>query len=101
MPYSEALLPFSGSTTQSRHASHAGAEDAKERALPQTIRYMRFLKDRGAYGATDAEAAKALGLERSSINARRKPLCDEGFVIAAGHRKGESGIINTIWVLKT
>lgn len=86
MPYTESLLPFSGSTIQSRHASHAGAEDAKDRALPQTLRYLAYLRARGEQGATDAEAAEALGLQRSSINARRSVLMREGLVVSGGHR---------------
>ena len=97
MPYTASLLPFSGSTIQSRHASHAGAEEAKDRALSQTVRYLELLKEHG--GLTDAEAARLMGVERSSVNARRAPLCKAGLVIAEGYRKGPTGNKNTVWRL--
>jgi hypothetical protein len=93
----EGQLPFSGSTQQSRHASRAGAEDAAPRALSQSIRYLSLLKMR-PQGCTDAEAADLLGLERSSINARRVPLVKAGLVVADGFRLGPTGKIkNTVW----
>jgi hypothetical protein len=96
MPYTDAHLPFSGSTVQSRHASHAGATHAKHRAEPQTIRYLRVLKDHPD-GLTDREAAHLLGLERSTINARRVPLVKADLVYADGFRSGDSGVRNTVW----
>ena len=96
MPYTDSNLPFSGSVPQSRHASRAGAEDAAPRALPQTVRYLRALKDRPA-GLTDAEAAVVLGLLRSTINARRRPLVKAELVYADGFRDGAFGVKNTVW----
>jgi hypothetical protein len=98
MPWTTADLPFSGSTTQSRHASRSGAEDATDRALPQTVRYMALLREHG--GLTDAEAARLLRIERSSVNARRVPLVKAGLVVADGFRQGPTGRIkNTVWTL--
>ena len=88
-------LPFAGITPLSRHTSHAGAEDAAPRALPQTIRYMAALRQHG--GLTDHEAAKVLGLERSSINARRSDLVKAGIVVAEGTRPGPTGTRNVVW----
>jgi hypothetical protein len=97
MPWLEGALPFSGSVPQSAHASRAGAEDAAPRALSQTVRYLAQLKGHRD-GLTDAEAAKLLGLERSSINARRVPLVKAGLVYADGFRPGPTGKVkNTIW----
>ena len=96
MPWIESSLPFSGSGPQSSHASRCGAEDAAPRALNQTVRYLSLLKSR-PQGCTDAEAADLLGLERSSINARRRPLVTAGLVYADGFRPGSTGIRNTIW----
>lgn len=97
MPYVNDALPFQGSIPQSQHTSRAGAVDASARALPQTIRYLQVLKDHG--GLTDLEAAKLLGLERSSINARRVPLMKAGIVVADGFRKGPTGVRNVIWTI--
>jgi hypothetical protein len=96
MPYTESRLPFNGSTVQSRHASHTGAEDAKGRALTQTIRLLRLLKDHPD-GLTDREAADMLMLERSTINARRAELVKADLVYAGGFRRGETGIKNVCW----
>lgn len=99
MPYIDGALPFSsGLTPQSAHASRSGAEDAAPRALSQTVRYLRLLKD-SPRGLTDAEAATRLGLERSSINARRAPLVKAGLVYADGFRQGTSGrkVRNAVW----
>lgn len=98
MPYvHDGQLPFSGLTPQSAHASRAGAEDAAPRALSQTVRYLSLLKSR-PQGCTDAEAAELLGLERSSVNARRVPLVKAGLVYADGFRPGPTGKVrNTIW----
>jgi hypothetical protein len=97
MPYLDSALPFSGSTPQSAHASHAGAVDAAPRALNQTVRYLRLLKDR-PNGLTDAEAATLMEVERSTINARRAPLVKAGLVFSDGFRPGPTGKVkNTVW----
>lgn len=99
MPYTDHDLPFSGVTPISRFCSHQGAEDAKQRALPQTIRYLTALKDHPE-GLTDAESAALLNLERTSITGRRVPLVKAGLVVAAGTRMGPTGKVkNTVWKL--
>lgn len=101
MPHTAALLPFNGITPLSRFTSHQGAQDAQERALPQTVRYLALLKLHPG-GLTDAEAAKQLRLERSSINARRAVLVKAGIVVADGTRPGPTGKVkNTVWRLAT
>jgi hypothetical protein len=98
MPHTDAGLPFQGCTPLSRFTSHAGAQDAKDRALPQTVRYLALLKESG--GLTDAEAATRLGIERSSVNARRVPLVKAGLVVADGVRPGPTGkVLNVVWKL--
>lgn len=100
--YIEGALPFGGSTPQAAHASRAGAEDAAPRALSQTVRYLSALKAR-PHGLTDAEAATVLGVERSTINARRVPLVKAGLVIADGFRTRRTNgraLKNTVWKAK-
>lgn len=99
MPYTEAGLPFSGAVAQSQHTSRAGADNATGRAVNQTIRYLAALKDRGDHGLTDLEAARVLGIERSSVNARRRPLVAAGLVVAGGFRDGPTGVKNVAWRL--
>lgn len=97
MPYLDEHLPFNGSTPLSRHTSRAGAKDARSRALSQAIRYLRALKDH-PHGLTDLEAADLLGVERTSINARRRELVKAGLVYADGTtRPGPTGVRNVAW----
>lgn len=100
MSYTEAGLPFSGAVPQSRHTSRLGAEDAKGRSVPQVIRYLKALKDRPDRGLTDWEAAELLGVERSTINARRAELVEAGLVVPSGDRPGPTGVRNTVWVAR-
>lgn len=98
MPYLEQQLPWQGLTPQSRQASRSGAANAAPRALNQTVRYLQALKDRPQHGLTDAEAAVVLGVERTSINARRVPLVKAGLVYASSEtRLGRTGVKNVVW----
>lgn len=97
MPYLDQILPFSGSSPQPKHASFAGAQDAKARALTQVVRYLKLLKDRPDFGLTDMESARLMGVERSTINARRATLVKADLVYADGFRDGESGVKNCVW----
>jgi hypothetical protein len=96
MPYTEQGLPFAGSNPQSRHASRLGAESAEPRALPQTIRLLQMLKDH-PWGLTDQESADLLGLQRSTINARRAELVKADLVYADGFKDGKFGTRNVVW----
>lgn len=47
---------------------------------------------------TDAELAQRLGVERSTVNARRAELVKAGRVVAVGTRKNATtGVNNTTW----
>jgi hypothetical protein len=97
----ESSLPFSGSSPLSRHTSFQGAEAATVRALPQTVRLLQLLHDAYPDGLTDAESAVRLGVERSSVNARRAPLVAAGLVEAYGTReRASSDLPNVIWRLR-
>jgi hypothetical protein len=96
MPYTDSELPYSGSVPLTIHTSRQGAEDAKARALPQTIRYVAALQD-AAEGLTDAEAAKVLDIPLASVCARRAPLRKAGLIYAEGTRPGPTGVGNAIW----
>ncbi len=101
MPYSEQQLPWTGATALSRHCSADGARAALRRSAGQTARYLRLLERRGAEGCTDLEAALILGIERTSVNARRSVLCqlDPPWVVPVGTRPGPTGIRTTAWGL--
>lgn len=101
MSYLDQALPFQGAVPLSRHCSALGAVDAKPRAGRQTRALLELLARRGDAGISDWEAAALLGWERTTVNARRVPLCkgDEPWVVAVGTRKGPTGIRNTCWGL--
>jgi len=84
-----------------RHTSALGAQDARPRACAQTRRYLRLLAKRGDEGLTDWEAADLMGIERTSITARRRPLCTlaEPWVVTNSTRPGPTGIKNCVWTL--
>jgi hypothetical protein len=101
MPYLDQELPISGTTPLSRHCSAQGAQDAQPRACRQTRRYLLLLDARGAEGATDWEAARLLGLERTTINARRVPMTkgDQPWIGTVKTRPGPTGVKNAVWQL--
>lgn len=96
--WTDAGLPFNGSSPLSRHTSRAGAEDAKARSASQIVRYLSALKEHG--GLTDLEASKLLNIDRTSVNARRATLVKAGLVVASGEtRPGPTGVKNCVWRL--
>lgn len=99
MPYVSGDLPFAESPSPlAGQASFAGAANAQARASNQTLRYLELLAKRGP--TTDAEAAKILGWERSTVNARRVPLRDRGIVRAVDTIENpETGVRNVRWGL--
>lgn len=93
-------LPFQGVEDISRHCSHAGAVAASERVGRQCVELLAAYARHGAL--TDAEAATHLGVERTTINARRAELIRRGLVVATGTKKNAAtGIRNTTWGLTT
>jgi hypothetical protein len=89
-------LPFSGRSPQARQCSYQGAQDAAGRSVSQLQRYLRLLADGPR---TDRQAAEALDLERSSINARRNFAVNQGWVTDTGSESGPCGIANIRWGL--
>jgi hypothetical protein len=85
---------------QARHASRKGAEDAANRAENQTARLLSLYQDYPD-GLTDWQAKELLGIERTTVNARRSPLVKAGVVVANGLvNDGHSRIPNTRWQLR-
>lgn len=92
------LLPFSGVTPISRHCSYQGAVSAQERVGRQALAMLAAYRAHGAL--TDAEMAITVGIERSSVNARRSLLVKLGLVEAGGVKRNDiTGISNTLWQL--
>lgn len=92
--------PHQGSNRLSRHTSWCGAQSANERVGKQALAMLALYRTVGPL--TDAEMATALGIERSSVNARRALLVRLGLVEAAGIKKNaQTGIGNTVWQLAT
>jgi len=101
MPTTDSGLPFSGATPLSLHNSAKGAEDAKVRALPQLVTYLTLLWHAYPDGYTDAESAERMGVERTSVNARRAPCVAAGLVEPYGSRtRPSTDTSNTVWRLR-
>lgn len=86
-------------SSQARHTSRLGAESAANRAETQTARYLSLLQDYPE-GLSDMQAARLMGVERTTINARRSPLHKAGVVVPNGFVTGDSGVKNVRWSLK-
>ena len=73
----------------------------RQASLTKATLWGRMLAIYAQGGATDAEMALALGVERSCVNARRDELIKAGKVRDSGTtRKNErSGVLNTVWGL--
>lgn len=79
-----------------RHASAMGALDASERVGRQCLVLLNLYRRLGAL--TDQEAADALHLDRTTINARRSELIKQGHVVRIGTRKNaRTHITNSTW----
>lgn len=100
MPWVTPELPFAASPSPlAQQASYQGAVAAQDRAATQTLRYLELLAKRGPIN--DWDAAAILRLERSTINARRRPLCQRGIVVAVDKVVNEeTGSMNVRWGLK-
>jgi len=90
-------LPFHGVTTISARCSREGAVAASERVARQCLRLLTAYAQRGPMN--DREMAAFLGLERTTVNARRNELVKRALVMPYGKRKAETGINNTQWGL--
>lgn len=113
VPYRRATLaklvgaPWQGTTPQSAHASLEGARTVMAKdgaAISQAIKYWHWLLAQGIHGSTDWESQEALGIQRSSINARRAQLAAQSVartgvacIQPAGFRPGPTGIKNVVW----
>jgi hypothetical protein len=81
----EALsLPFSGTSPISRHRSSQAAQHAAQKRGRRTREYLALLKEIGARGVSDHDAARMLGLPLSSINSIRNGCGD---LVVATDRK--------------
>ncbi len=92
-------LPFSGSIAVSRHCSAQGAIQASERVGRQAVQLLTLYANRGPL--TDADAAILMGVERTTVNARRNELVRRQLVQAVDTVKNQrSQVRNVRWGLK-
>lgn len=96
--------PWQGNTPQSAHASYQASKAVMAStgsAIDQATRYWTLLvaRTRSGEGLTDWEAHEILGIERSSVNARRNQLSetDPGRIYSEGFRLGPTGKPNAVW----
>ena len=91
-------LPFSGSTSLSRHASHSGAVKAAEQRPSQTARYVTWLTNRGE--GTDAQAEAELRMPRYSVCSIRNSLLKRGRIEAVRVEVTNWGTRHTVWRMR-
>lgn len=99
MAYTQSGIAFSGSTPQSLHASHAGAEAIAPKQPTLLLRYLGALRQAGDRGLTDQESAALLHCKVTSITGRRNECLAFGLVRPDGFRLGDSGVRVTVWIL--
>lgn len=94
------ITPRSPARSNAPATSHAAARRARRGAIPQAVRLLQHLAERGESGATNAEAAGALDLLMSSVTARCRGLVLDGLVRDSGRtRPTPSGCDAIVWVL--
>lgn len=92
-------LPISGQTPAARHASFTGARKASQDRPTLALAYLALLRQAGAEGLSDMQAASALGRPLSSMCSTRNGLGD--LVVASGHFEvSEWGTKRARWRLK-
>lgn len=79
--------------------SDAAARYIEGRAPRDRCKIHGFIRDRGAFGATDDEGESALGIKPQSYTPRRGELVALRLVVDSGkRRKTESGRAAAVWV---
>jgi hypothetical protein len=91
--------PVSVPYARGSKTSKAGAIKASRVSGKQCLTLLGYYESHGPL--TDAEAAKLMTVERSTINARRNALMRAKLVVEVGTRKNPtSGILNTTYGVK-
>ena len=92
---SSPTLPF----VQGSKTSKAAAEDMADFAPGLAQRVLRFIRSRGAEGATDDEIEVGMELSHQNASARRNDLVKRGLVKDSGtERRTRSGHRAIVWV---
>lgn len=94
-------LPLSGNSMLAAHCSSLGALAAAGKANGQALQLLTLYRERGAL--TDQDAADLLGVQRSTVNARRNDLIRLGHVDETPKgtkRNAVTGIRNSLWGLR-
>jgi hypothetical protein len=107
MPYLEpaaARLPYqSDPSDREGNTSRAGAVAIAPDTAALRARYTRLLYRRGTFGATDEEAARELGVERTTVIPRRHELGvhvkETGGRRVNCPRAGGRRVPNKVWAL--
>jgi len=101
-------LPWQGGPQVAQQASYEAAVRASGSAPAMLAVLRRYLRERGAAGATDAEVEIALGWPPNVVTARRNDLVDAGEVVVRwpGSRRpsvktkpGKKPLNVVVWVL--
>ncbi len=102
-------LPWQGRSQPAAQSSYEAARVAAEASPEMCAVLRRWLRDRGANGATDAEIELALGWPPNVVTARRNDLVERGQVVVrwpesrresvkAPRRPGGRRLRVTVWL---
>lgn len=102
-------LPWQGRAPAAAQSSFEGAQRAAHTANAMCAVLLRYLRDAGLRGATDAEIEVALGWPPNVVTARRNDLVDRGHVVVAWpesrrpsvkqpRRAGVKPVRVTVWI---
>lgn len=94
--FPEPSAPYAiSSTPEATACSKAGAQHAASRIEPQCQKLLDLYRQQGPL--TDRRAAELMGIERTTVNARRAQLVKDGKVIFYDAVPGTCGVRNTRW----
>lgn len=102
-------LPWQGRSPAAAQSSYEGAQQAAKSSAAMCTVLLRYLRDAGPRGRTDAETEIELGWPANVVTARRNELLERGLVAVAWpesrrpsvkppRRAGSKPIRVTVWI---
>ena len=88
------LAPYQRNSVTSLEASLS----IEPKAGTLRARVLTFLRDRGAWGATDQEMQSALNMDPSTQRPRRIELAHAGLIVESGTRETRAGRQAVVWI---
>lgn len=96
LPLFDLVVPETGASPVSRHASHLGAVHAADGAASQMMRVYEQIPDQ-AGRVSDHDLVALTGLRLNIVNARTGALRKVHWIVREGLKLGPHGIRNSCW----